>query len=144
MSYEVRQEIGLSVVGIAARTSNSSAHEIGALWKRFYREGIGEQIPGRLDGSIYSVYSEYESDFRGRYTLLIGCLVSADAPIPEGLSRQVVKAGNYAVFEATGELPESVVSTWASIWETPLDRLYVTDFERYTKEGTVTVHVGIR
>ena len=36
MSYEVRQETGLTVVGISVRTSNSSSHEIGALWERFY------------------------------------------------------------------------------------------------------------
>jgi hypothetical protein len=31
-----------------------------------------------------------------------------------------------------------------AIWKTPLDRLYDTDFERYAKDGAVTVHVGIR
>ena len=63
MSYDVRQEAALKIVGIATRTANSRSHEMGALWEKFYKTGVAEQIPARLDGDIYSVYSEYESDF---------------------------------------------------------------------------------
>jgi predicted transcriptional regulator YdeE len=144
MSYDVRHETGFKVIGIATRTSNDSAHEIGALWKRFYEAGVAEQIPARFDEDVYSVYFGYESDFKGPFTVLVGCAVPDDAAVPEGLSHQVVQAARYAVFEVVGKLPESIASAWATIWKVPLDRLYGTDFERYAKDGAATVHVGIR
>jgi len=144
MNYDVRQEAALKIVGIATRTANSRSHEMGALWEKFYKTGVAEQIPARLDGAIYSVYSEYESDFNGPFTVLIGCAVPEGVPASPGLSQKTIHAASYAVFEVVGELPKSVATAWTAIWKTPLDRLYDTDFERYAKDGAVTVHVGIR
>ena len=90
------------------------------------------------------MYSEYESDFTGPFTVLIGCAVPEGVPVSPGLSQKTIHAASYAVFEAVGELPKSVATAWVDIWKTPLDRLYDTDFERYAKDGAVTVHVGIR
>ncbi len=144
MSYDLQYEPSFTVVGIAARTSNSSVHEIGALWKRFYETGVAGQIASCVDDLIYSIYSDYESDHTGGFTVLIGCAVPEIAPVPEGMSKKTVSAGKYAVFPAAGELPESVVKAWSSVWNTPLDRVYNTDFERYQKDGAVTLHVGVR
>jgi|GEM_PF-4536443 len=60
------------------------------------------------------------------------------------VSKNVVTAARYAVFPVTGELPASVVKAWSDIWETPLDRICDTDFERYSSDGAVAVHVGVR
>jgi predicted transcriptional regulator YdeE len=99
MNYDVRQEAALKIVGIATRTANSRSHEIGALWEKFYKTGVAEQIPARLDGDIYSVYSEYESDFTGLFTVLIGCAVPEGVPVSPGLSQKTIHAASYAVFE---------------------------------------------
>ena len=144
MSYDVQYESSFTVVGIATRTSNSRAHEIGALWRRFYETGLAGQIESRVDDFIYSIYSEYESDHTGGFTVLIGCAVPEIASVPEGMSKKTISAGKYAVFPAFGEAPESVVKAWSSIWNTPIDRSYHTDFERYQKSGAITLHVGVR
>ena len=149
MSDDVQYESSLTVIGIATRTTNSSAHEIGALWKRFYETGGDGRIAACVDDSIYSIYSEYESGHTGSFTVLIGCAVPETTPVPQGMSKQTIAAGRYAVFAVTGKLPESIAKTWSSIWDTPiwdtpLDRVYDTDFERYEKDGAITVHVGVR
>ncbi len=144
MSHDVEYASSFTVVGIAVRTSNKTAHEIGELWSRFYQSNAAGQIAPRLDDSLYSVYTDYESDHTGSFTVLIGCAVPELTPVPEGMEKRVVSAGRYAVFPATGKVPESVVQAWSTVWNTPLDRLYGTDFERYQADGTVAVHVGVR
>ena len=144
MTYDVEYVPSFSVVGIAVRTSNSRAHEIGELWDRFYKTGVAGQIASRVDDSIYSIYTDYESDHTGDFMVLIGCAVPEIAPVPQGMDKRVVSAGRYAVFPAIGVVPESVVSAWSSVWNAPLDRLYNTDFERYQTDGAVAVLVGVR
>ena len=52
---------GFSVIGIQARTSN--AREVtggGAIpkqWDKFFKEGIAQKIPNKVDSTIYAVYT---------------------------------------------------------------------------------------
>ena len=144
MSYKIQTESALTVVGITTRTSNQRIDEIGQLWQRFYSSNVAAQVVSRLDKRIYSVYSDYESDATGEYNLLIGCAVSLEAQVPDGLTKKTVSASQYAVFETSGELPAGIVAAWREVWSSDLDRSYDTDFERYEEDGTATVHVGIR
>ena len=144
MSYKIQAEAAFTVIGIATRTSNQRVDEIGQFWQRFYASNVAAQVVSRLDARVYSVYSDYESDVNGEYDLLIGCAVSPDAQVPEGMTKKTVSAGQYAQFEATGELPAGIVAAWREVWSSDLNRSYDTDFERYEEDGTATVHVGIR
>ena len=144
MSYDIQYESSFAIAGIAARASNSNAHEIAELWRRFYEAGIAEQIAARMDDSVYGVYSDYEGDHTGIFTVTIGCAVTEIAPVPEGMSKITISAGRYAVFSVSGQLPQSIETAWSSVWNTPLDRLYRSDFERYPRDGAVTLHVGLR
>src|SRR4051794_19458744 len=100
---------GLTVVGVAARTTNRAEADpatatIPALWQRFFREQ--EQIPGRRDRDIVvGVYTAYESDHTGEYSLIVGGEVSDTSSVPEGLVSVVVPPGRYLVFSAEGEMP---------------------------------------
>ncbi len=38
-------------MGLAIRTSNEPAHEVGGLWQRFNGEGLAAGIPGRIGGA---------------------------------------------------------------------------------------------
>src|ERR1700751_1315001 len=55
------------VIGIQSRTSN--AKEVtggGAIpkqWDRFFKEGIADKIPNKVDSPIYAVYTNYVSDY---------------------------------------------------------------------------------
>ncbi|MEK3782157.1 GyrI-like domain-containing protein [Paenibacillus sp. FSL R5-0810] len=64
----------MSVWGAGARTTNEA--EAGAngviprLWEHYFRSGIKE-VAGS-DQAVYAVYTDYESDASGAYTLVIG------------------------------------------------------------------------
>ncbi|ANY72591.1 hypothetical protein BBD41_08345 [Paenibacillus ihbetae] len=64
----------MSVRGVGARTTNEA--EAGAdgviprLWEHYFRSGIQGAAAG--DQAVYAVYTDYESDASGAYTLVIG------------------------------------------------------------------------
>lgn len=64
-------------------------------------------------------------------TKVIGCRVSSSAVIPEGMVTKILPATSYAVFNAIGEHPKSLIKTWQEIWQTGLKRTYTGDFEVY-------------
>jgi predicted transcriptional regulator YdeE len=137
-----------TVRGIRARTQNSdeadpSRAKLGALWGRFFAQGLAEKIPHRASGSpIYGVYSSYESDATGRYDLTAGVAIEASDASRERASSSAssgrstsarqgtatfgssddfstvtVEAGDYLVFEAKGPMPQVVIDTWRAIHE---------------------------
>src|ERR1700722_12715800 len=122
MSMTLTNEGALTVLGIYARASNAAPQKIGDLWRRFHAMGDAAAIDGRENDAVLSVYCEYESDFTGEYTIVIGCAVAADAAVPEGMKKIEVEAGKFAMIEPQGELPMSVWETWARVWNSPLDR----------------------
>jgi len=124
-----------SVIGITVRTTNENgqtATDIGGLWNTFMTQGIMEKIPNKVDNSIYSIYTEYESDHTKPYTTILGCKVSSTEDVPEGMVAMSFEEGNYTQFVSKGDLTKGVVyEEWLKIWETDLDRTYTQDFEVY-------------
>lgn len=132
-------------VGISCRTTNaaerdSATGKIPALYERFFAEGVAGQIPDCRDASgIFGVYSNYESDHNGAYTLTVACETELDEAAPAGLDVIDVAAGDYLVFEEAGELPGAVQGLWQRIW-TYFDasaehrRAFTVDFEVYSDE----------
>lgn len=144
MNFKVRDSEAVTILGIDARAGNENLDQIGDLWRRFHAIGGAAGIDGRQDDSVYCVYCEYETDFTGAFTVLIGCAVDADAAIPDGMKKLTIEAGRFFVFEPVGELPRSIFETWSEIWNMPVDRRYEADFDRYGNDGKVTIHVGVR
>ena len=147
MSYELRSEEALTIVGIFTRASNAEPQKIGDLWRRFHAMGNGSAISARLSDAHYGVYCEYEGDHTKPFTVIIGCAVPADAVVPEGMKKITIEAGSFAVYDVEGELPHAVFDTWAEVWQTPLDRLYQADYDVYGDTSSKTgasVHVGVR
>ncbi len=67
------------VIGIAVRTTNEngkSAQDIGQLWGKFMSEGISDKIPNKINDTIFSIYTNYESDHTKPYDTILGCKVS--------------------------------------------------------------------
>lgn len=137
-----------TLIGISARVSNSAPEKIGALWARFMSEGVLAKIPNRVNDDVYSLYSEYESDQNGPYSVLIGAAVTSAAEVPDGMTAQSVPAATYAVIPVRGLLPGAVVATWINVWQTPLARTFSADFDLYRKTTgglpEVSVHIAIR
>lgn len=129
------------IVGISVRTSNQdgrAAMDIGQLWSRFYDEGIAGLIEERESDDIYSVYTEYESDFMGEYTCILGVRVGVIVNIPEGMVGWKIEGGYFVKVVARGSMPAAVFTAWNSIWEDDdlLNRKYAADFEVYGDRAT--------
>lgn len=124
------------IIGIETKTTNKngkSAIDLGKLWEKFYAENIPSKIPNKESNEIYSIYTDYESDYDGEYTSLIGLKVNSIDQIPEGLVGREFNGGKYQKFIAKGKMPNAVVEMWKEIWQkdTELKRKYTTDFEVY-------------
>lgn len=126
----------LKILGISVRTTNENAqaaHDLGLLWQRFHYEDMAGKIPHKLGNEIYAVYTDYESDYTGKYTTLIGFRVDSLETIPEGLTGREFDGGTYRKFVAKGSMPDAIVETWKKIWseDKQLNRRYTADFEVY-------------
>ncbi len=124
---EVKKIIGISVV--TTNENGQSNKDIGALWGKFFE--MSSQIPNKISDDIYSIYTDYETDYTGKYTAIIGFEVSTLNEIPNGFIGREIGGGKYKKFLAKGEMPRAVVETWKKIWEkdAELNRRYTNDFE---------------
>ncbi len=88
---------------------------------------------------------DYESDYTGAYTLVIGCETSSAENLPEGLAARVLPASKYALYDAVGEFSANLIDVWTQVWSTPFKRTYVGDFELYgeTAPTEVPIYIGI-
>ncbi|PLK44512.1 GyrI-like domain-containing protein [Emticicia sp. TH156] len=126
------------VIGISSRTTNAngqSAIDIEKLWGRFWGEEIQKQIPNRVNDDIYAVYTDYETDFTGPYTTIVGMAVSSLETIPEGFVGLTIESDVYKPFVSKGKMPEAVFNTWLEIWQNKtMKRAYKADFTVHGKK----------
>jgi len=128
------------IIGISVRTTNQdgqSARDIEALWMKFWGEEIQKQIPHKINDEIYAVYTDYETDFTGSYTTIVGLPVSSLENIPNGFTGITIETDLYQKFISRGKMPEAVSNTWLEIWgnkELNLKRAYRADFTIHGKK----------
>ena len=105
---------GFKVIGVSIRTTNAnsqSQQDLGKLWGQFFAENIIEKIPNKISSNILCIYTDYESDYTGEYTTIIGVPVSTLDEVPNGLIGREFEAGNFLKFVAKGEMSNAVVNT---------------------------------
>ncbi len=140
---------GMHIVGIAIETTNQDGQamkDLGLLWERFFKDNVALQVSNKVNDYIYSIYTDYESDYTGRYTTIIGVEVDGLEHIPAGLVGRTFEAGNFIKYEAVGELPQAVGETWGKIWaqDQELNRLYTYDYEVYGEnEKGVNIYIAV-
>ncbi len=138
--FTVKKMPAKIIMGIKRRTSNAdgrSVADIPACWQDFLSQQVAAKIPNRAKTpAFFSVYSEYESDWTGEYSFMIGSEVTKADKIPEGLAITRIPAQTYAVFKAAGPMPDALLAVWMSIWGTNLPRTYTCDFEWYDARFT--------
>jgi predicted transcriptional regulator YdeE len=128
------------IVGISTRTTNEngqSAKDIEALWGKFWGEEIQNKIPNKVNNDIYAVYTNYETDYTGAFTTIIGLPVSSLENIPKGFVGITIETAVYDKFISKGKMPEAVFNTWLEIWgnsELNLKRAYKADFTIHGKK----------
>ena len=154
MNQKMQHFDAFHIIGIAIKTTNANgqaAQDMGALWGQFFAQQISNQISAKLSDDIYMVYTDFESDYTGRYTAIIGHKVPALNNIPERLIGRTFPAGKYQHFEAKGAMPEAVGTAWQQIWEQDkhLNRAYIADFDVYGSmsqngdQSIVDIYVGV-
>jgi len=143
------------IIGISTETTNQNnqaASDLGKLWQQFYLEEIFNKIPNKESDDIYAVYTDYESDYTGKYTTIIGQRVSTLNIIPDGLVGREITNEKLLKYKAKGEMPQAVVAIWKEIWEDniALYRTYNADFEVYSEksqqgaDSEVEIYLGVR
>jgi len=129
-----------TIVGIKARTSNreemSRNGKIPALWQRFWEEGILSQIQNRTNLSEFmAIYTEFDSDENGDYSILIGACVHRIGELPDHLSSITIPESDYLqVPTQWGPISEIGIEAWKTIWtedEYKKNRSYIADLEIY-------------
>ncbi len=126
------------VIGISTRTTNEngqSAKDIEKLWGKFWGEETQKQIPNKVNEDIYAVYTDYETDFNGPYTTIVGLQVNSLKDIPKGFVGITIEKAEYQKFVSKGKMPEAVFNTWMEIWQNKnLNRSYKYDFTIHGKK----------
>ena len=148
---------GFRVAGRAARTSGAAEAgltdaRIPALWEAHRSAGGAGGLPGAMDSQVsVAVYSDYEADHLGRYTVLVGAPVTvAPDPVAE-LDVVEVPDASFLLFTARGSMPVALVETWQRVWsyfdgDGPYQRAYTADFEIHHHDDPerVDVYVAVR
>ncbi|HLA58958.1 MAG TPA: GyrI-like domain-containing protein [Puia sp.] len=144
--------VAFNIIGISVRTTNvnnKALKDIGDLFGNFAGQNIMGKIPNKMTEDIYCVYTDYESDYNGPYTAIVGCKVSSLNDIPTGLIGKIIPESKYQVYRSTGKLSISLSKTWEGIWNTDVDRRYSADFDIYSERakdyenGEVDTYVAI-
>ncbi len=138
MNFENVALDGFTVVGISVRTSNKngqSQKDISELWSRFMQERIAGKITNKVNEYLYCMYTDYESDFMGEYTTILGYKVSSTENLPKELMMKTIPSGAYKLFKSSGKLPECVLNTWMQIWQSDIKRKYIADFDVYPSDA---------
>ena len=142
------------VAGIKISTSNSNETNpetalIPGLWQQFFSENIAEQIQNRLDESnLFGVYTDYDDEHHGQYSVLAGQEVSTLSNVSEQLAGLEIPAGRYVVFSEEGDMPAVIYALWEKIWDyfsnnTDYARAFTTDFEFYNNDHPAKIEIYI-
>ena len=146
---EIRQFSGKAIHGLSIRTDNATemnpdTGKIGPLWQTFDKTVPVDYKNGER---VYGVYSDYESDHTGKFTVLAGF----DGPTyPENLDTVTIPQGKYLVFTHQGEMPQIAIDAWTEIWQyftneaVEHQRLYTTDFEYYPNGNQIEVYIAVK
>lgn len=141
----------INIVGISVRTTNEGEMNEGTakipeMWGEFYSQILNQQVQGQI---IYGVYSEYETDVNGKYTVTAGVEQTGKLTGTGKLSEVKIEAGEYMVFEGKGDISTVVLETWGKVWEyfsskkAPYLRRFTTDFEKYISSNQVEIHIAV-
>lgn len=147
------------IVGISAQTSNANEltpqARIPQLWNNFYEQDIIGQVSKMDNQNVYGLYSDYETDVNGNYSITLGVETTNKDETPADLVLKTIPAAKYLVFTShKGTMPEVVIQTWQEIWawfaNSQVERTYTGDFELYDErcanpqEAQVEIYIAIK
>jgi predicted transcriptional regulator YdeE len=138
---------GFTVTGLSTKTQNTDEFnektaKLPSLWQQFYVSDLA------ANANLFEVYSGYESDAHGLYTVTVGIIDKCNRTGTEFTTVQI-PAGNYLVFQGSGPMPATVIETWKQIWnyfetESNYQRGFISDFEAYSGSDKVAIYIGVK
>jgi len=125
----------------SVRTNNFNNEAIMEKISNMWKEA--SNVLENHNGLTYGLYYDYESDYKGDYTLTVAIEGNEkDATI------QIPEKSTYKVFEVDTSDEYGILNTWKKIWELEengdLNRAYTYDFEIYFPNGQVEIHIAIK
>ncbi|CUB12287.1 GyrI-like domain-containing protein [Bacillus paranthracis] len=125
----------------SVRTNNFNdsflIQKITRLWKESSNRLTNKEI------ITYAVYHNYESNYKGDYSLSIAIEDNNGEP-----SLEIPNNAKYEIFNVDTAVENGVVNTWKEIWEREnagtLERIYKYDFEKYYPNGEIEVYIAIK
>ncbi|WP_391559300.1 GyrI-like domain-containing protein [Robertmurraya sp.] len=125
----------------SVRTNNFNddllLHKITKLWERASNDLANQVV------TIYGVYHNYESDYKGDYSLSIAIEDNNSEPLLE-----LPNHTKYEIFKVDKGEELGVINTWRKIWEREdagiLARAYSYDFEKYYPEGEIEIYIALK
>ncbi|ANF96432.1 GyrI-like domain-containing protein [Paenibacillus bovis] len=109
-------------------------------------QGVWQESQPHLtqQGAVYGVYHEYESDYKGDYSLTIAIETAHEDTNNLEISASAV----YQVFPVDAADEQGVIKAWKKIWqleeEGSLQRAYTLDYEKYDTDGTKAIHIALK
>lgn len=150
MNYEIVDLTEKIIAGCSDRTNNSSpdmSAVIGGVWQKFYSDDIYPNIPYKINQKALGIYTDYENNEMGDYTIMAGCEVSRQA-MAENFEIRTIPAGRYAKFVVKGHMQKAVADFWQELWKMDLNRSFICDFEEYQNssidECEIHIYIGLK
>ncbi len=125
----------------SVRTNNfkdeAIMQKISEMWKE------ASSILANQDEVKYGLYYDYESDYKGDYTLSVA--------IESGNNDSTVKipdTAKYEIFQVDTSEELGILNAWREIWDREekgdLERAYSFDFEKYDQNGQIEIHIAVK
>jgi predicted transcriptional regulator YdeE len=140
--------------GIKVRTTHrieavAQTAKIPALWRKYSADQVGDQIPDPVgDSDVLVVYSDFDHDDSGPYSVLIGRRVTTLEHTPTGMAGVWRLPGRYLRFETAGRPFEYPAEAWQEIrrffaLSHDYERVFEADYEIHNSDG-VAIYVSIK
>ncbi|WP_313430208.1 GyrI-like domain-containing protein [Siminovitchia terrae] len=92
------------------------------------------------EGNVYGVYYDYESDYKGDYSIGVATEKNGGTPIE-------ITTEKYEIFKVDSTDDQGVFKAWSNIWNLEesgtLNRAYTVDFEKYLPNGEIEIHIAV-
>ncbi|MCJ8012903.1 GyrI-like domain-containing protein [Paenibacillus sp. KQZ6P-2] len=140
MNHTIIHMPAVELAGIKIRTSNQRESGpdglIPSLWEQYYQSGMSNTGKLLHPHLLYALYTEYESDVNGEYSLLLGHEREPDFSGDDRLGTASVPEAKYFKFTTQrGPMQQVVLQLWQEIWaffeDSEIKRTYTGDFELY-------------
>lgn len=106
------------------------------MWK-----GVSSELSNH-QGNTYGLYYEYESDYKGDYTLCVAIEEANESSIT------IPEDATYEIYKVNTDDEEGIFATWNEIWkkeeEGKINRAYTVDFEKYYPDGRIDIYIAVK